>query len=1112
MLILLPLFLLLIPQLAFSNDNDGFEIKASTEVKDRNVDHVAMDAQNSAISKLTKLLNRNKGTGQEPVLLARLADLQQQNASIKFRIAHGSAHAMKLKINLDSYKLQMKQSILTLTQLINKYPNYVEIPEVYFMRGKGYEEIGEKEKASKDYMFLVKYFPEADHTIGAYMALAEFAIESNDHPKAIKHLLEVEKHSESPYYPFALYKLAWSNYNLKDIARALSYIERHIQYYNQHKEKYGKEATSTDDALRDNSLLDSTLFYIDGYEKKLSQYQSSEALAYFRKLESGPILGKMMVKFANLLRSHGLEEDLVKWKDQVISEEFKRPEALDVIIIAYDNQLNRHRYSQLVESSKDIVKLYKVNKTNDNFIKAQKLLLDTAESLQSLIIKNKNADGLSEYSSTLAAIYDSFTKIVEDSDPRIPQIHYNLAETLFQVKDFDQATIHYRWIVDHKKGKMQKDKGIDDAGLKAIGSRYEVLVQKNLIPKELIVVKLETKQSKDLDTSLSEWIGWVDLYIASASLADNFTFEANRALYQNGQVQKSVDRLNSFAIKNPSSKFAIPSATLVLDTYIETGSWEKLQQLSVSYLRESEWKGSSFNKRLMAVASDSTYKLIEAEYQNKNYEKTLTLANDFIVKYSKAERFSDCLYLAGNAALALNNNDLANSYYSKLILESPNSTNLSAALLSRATISENLYVFINAAEDYKRYLNLPSTLKKNDKIKEDDIRRKVLIYGWLSGDKNFLRKIIFDKTICTQSLISDCDKYNALSQENINFEMAWKNFKRDRSENKTLWAIFALDGSRSLSYRDRLVLVRQIASEWDSLDSLVKVHLTPITQAGLQKVFQINRMIINDIAPLRSKEAYIVHRVDVIKENENAAAKVMKLPWVRTRAVILSEMAGFYLDFARGIQALAGSTGEESPQVINKIILPFEEKGQEMRLKAFKMASNSAIEDDSFNLILTPFSKDNPSQVKGLSTLSVNKKNNLLNVDLLKSLDLNGGWSNLDPKDQNSRIKSLWLESLAAKKLNQVAFFLNEMRDKKVLSLKQMTLVKSLSLAASGSRGEGLAEIEENLKYFSPTEKLEIKKILIGYFSKSFCKEKVLKLDKEILEVEDSNSKTVVTK
>ena len=62
------------------------------------------------------------------------------------------------------------------------------------------------------------------------------------------------------------------------------------------------------------------------------------------------------------------------------------------------------------------------------------------------------------------------------------------------------------------------------------------------------------------------------------------------------------------------------------------------------------------------------------------------------------------------------------------------------------------------------------------------------------------------------------------------------------------------------------------------------------------------------------------------------------------RALVLSESADLYLDLSHGLSALPAPKALSSADLasyedtIRKLVMPFEEKGQDMRAKAFQIA------------------------------------------------------------------------------------------------------------------------------------------------------------------------------
>lgn len=1124
------------------------DITSSTaaEHHERNVDEVALLSQEVAISRLLVLLKKYKNSRQEAPLLSKLAELQSQKSSILFRLSHGGT---KGKAGLTAYHESLNTAINTLTTLITKYPTSPEMPLAYYTRGKSYEELEKKTQAAQDFQFLVAQFPNSEQSSPAYMSLAEFAIEAGNHQVAINYLKEIEKRPEDPHYPFALFKMAWAYYNLKDVDRALSYAEKQITYYNTIEKANGTNKAGTDDpvtsdsALKENTLLDVAVFYFDGFEKDEGKYSLENALSYFKKLENGPILGKMMFRYSKLLRSRSMEKELVAWKNLVLSKEPNRAENLDIIMITYEFQQNKRNYPALVEGARDFKALYTNKKAKESLkpetvAKAQKMILDTAETMQGLIVKNKATPEAKELSRTLAALYDVFTQVVAEEDPRIPQVHYNLAETLYTIQDFDGATANYRWITDHLRDIKDMNKAVlksvADAPLKAIAARYEVLRLKKLIPGEIKAVALGPEKSGEHDQLakkeplLAEWIKWIDTEndhrdgkekgnAASNSAWENFCFEANRAIYAQGDIRLAMERLEKFALDHPTSSYAIPSATLVLDTLTVSSSWELLYQRALDYKKVAAWKGLPFGKQLGAIASSSLFKQLEIRYHGKAKPETLTAerakelkqtlkdADDFLKEYKDSAQVAQCLSIAAAAALALGDQERAKGYLSRLIALERSPAHMpfiSDGLLSRAKIAEDNYDFTAATGDYRTYLSL------NSSPTLDDLRKKTLALAYISNTAT-LKSLLSDPTVCTASeaspLNEECENYRTLlkiagpAPDHEQTLDAFNRFRKlESGQAKALLAIYALQGAHTLAFRDRNVILRAVGMGWKDLDSITKFTLLPYLNTSIVKAFELNRAAMKDVAPLRADERYINSRVEVIRELENAVTKIMDLPWSKIRAGTMNSLASVYQDLAQGLTDISPPKGLNEQEVISyqetirRLVLPFQDKAQEIRSKAFEIASRSSIEEDAIVAIAGPFFTENPSQAKKYKSDVLDAEHACTEPKNLKFIDLSTdylpileAWEDkprekLGLEEITARSTTLfqaWSTAIKKKNLGMVAFLLQEAKEKNLFDSGEYNIIQAISLATAGARGEAVTQLQDSRKTLQRNSPEDTKKL-----------------------------------
>lgn len=1093
------------------------------------VDKAAYSYQKKAVLKLKRLLIKKKDTPQESKLLIRLALLQQQNADIAFRIAHADAFAMKKSIDLTFYKRLMLDSIKTLDRMVEKYPQDSDIAQAYLMRARANEEVGKRQFAIRDYRYLEDNFPRFNDRFSVFLALAEFAEETGDFDESIRYLKKLETlKTDSDYYPFALYKLAWGYYNLKDPRRSMYYVTRYVAYQNGHilrGEKENSEARSAR-LLRDEMLLDATTFYLKGVEMGIPQFRTQEAMAYFKSLARGPgstqVLSDMIIKFAKLLRAGGLEADLTSWKDQVVKSEGSRPESLEVLLLTFEDQVNKIRYEKLVDTAKDLQRHYQTYKDSYPFKGAEDLLLGQANKIQDLIKKHGKKSDTSALSLMLAVVYKTFLSLIsEDSDSRALVAHYNLAEAYSGFNRDSQALSHYVWILNQARYKKNRENAkqagvkIDDAGLKAISIRHNELVQKGLIPSDLKPLSIEKVKIVELEPELTEWIEWIgrvqglEEKSVDQEQIDFYHFEASRALYAKGHVSDAVDRMMVFVERNPKSKYAIPAASLVLDTMIESQKWNKAHTLANQFMGVEAWKGSSFGKKLFKVAADSYYKLTEVAFNDGNFSEVIKRAEHFEKKYAGSDRKGDFLNLVSRSALALHQDDEAMGFLSQLITDSSNSRHVEDSLLLRANAFEKRYEFGSAAKDFMVYLKRVASQPKPalNANEMNALKEKILLLTWLGNEPSQLLKLTSDALICGKSAVL-CDQYQALALNDqfshtgkVDRNLLQPNVVGTKSAkgNLATWSLLALRANASLGKDDRLKLMRWLSSGWEQLDPVLKFALMPhLVEIIPDTVGQIRKSF-SKMYPVHADEGSIATRSKLIKEVERSAQDVLKLPWARLQGAVLNEVAGLYMDLARDIQMVPAPKGLAEEErtayrdTMSQVSLPFERSGKEIREKAFKIASEFAIEDEVFQSISVPYFSENPEVAENLLPKIEFPTPNSIGVDLLEKLDRSGGWDNLSEGARNPTglFKAVWASALQSKQWNRVAYFLQQGKEKTVLSPQVLNLMRAISFASAGARAESLVLLGDSLGNFDGKQKRYLVVTLVRQYFNTLSRDKI---------------------
>lgn len=1112
----------------------------NTEDWDRKVDQAALLSQEAAIKKLKKLIQRYTNSREEAGLLMRLADVYQESAAIEFRITYAKANRNKSEVNLKQYHTILNSEIQVLDRLIQTYPRFFAIDQALFLRAKSHEELNHKAEAKSNYLTLVKGFPTSSRTISAYMALADLAITNNQHSEAISYLDEVKKHPTNSFYPFALYKLAWSYYNLKNIPNTLLYIEKHIQYF-EHLKLGPKSLSASDNAIRENSLMDAVVFYLEGNEADPKEYPLSSALKYFKKIEDGPLLGRMFLRFAKLLRSHQRDDDLIKWKDELIDKESSIPETIEVVMCLFDYKRNQNQMDQLIHISQDIIKLHRINDSkiadSESYISARKILSETADQLQAKFLNTKEVKISQPLLNTLSAIYGVFIQILPEQDPRLAQAHYNLAETLFKMSNFETATQHYLWITTHwnKSNPFQKN----EVQLRAIACRYEYLRQTKWIPTDIAAKNLDDSKPEELKSKLTpaafEWVSWIDSMSnaithsgqKSSEELNTFIFEANRSIYVRASTRIATQRLVQFALNQTHSQFAVPSAALAIDTSIKSENWSSTFDLATQFLK-LKWSDQTFTDRLRNVAEDSSYKTAEANFQAKDYLKAISQAKIVQGNFPNHPRTSDAILLMAKSYLELNQKNQAQFYFSKLIQDFPSSKGKEIALLQRAQFSEEAYDTQKAVEDYQAYF---ASLRSDPKDRsESEIKKRIYFLKWINEETNLVCPSVNKKSDTREDLLNDCHRYLALlilSQKAPSnlvkpqkleeyFQLALKGPK----ENRAVWSAVSLKFDSNLQLQDQIYLLRNLTKGWDNLDSLVQISILPSISTLIPKAFAQARMNLRKEVPMNKASAKaITRRAEWIKEYELVASQALSLPWNRIRVAVLNELSGVYFDFSSTLAQLP-TPKDISPEELHEyqkgvqqIVQPFSIKSQDLAEKAFQLASSSSVEDDVFNVSqenrLESSKKLQQKLKKSLPQITLNSKLEKLDINLIRliqpSLDLNSKnvaiartAFNQSSDKLPSLLKALWVDSFLNQNWTKNAFLLQELKSKKLLTLTESKMMQGLLLVGVGAKAEGLLELQAVANELESSTKLELDQILFRQYLHTFSVDTSIRLSQEI--------------
>lgn len=150
------------------------------------------------------------------------------------------------------------QALELYQQIIDNFPNYNRRDEVLYDLASSLYESGEKNRGIELFWSLIKNRGDSDFAADTWLQLGEHFFNANKLPQAIKAYGEAAKTAKPRIYSYAMYKLAWCDYNQKNYASALEKFRKVVNYAK--KQDAGVDLQKGDISERDKiQLVDEAL-------------------------------------------------------------------------------------------------------------------------------------------------------------------------------------------------------------------------------------------------------------------------------------------------------------------------------------------------------------------------------------------------------------------------------------------------------------------------------------------------------------------------------------------------------------------------------------------------------------------------------------------------------------------------------------------------------------------------------------------------------------------------------------------------------------------------------------------------------------------------------------
>ena len=567
------------------------------------------------------------------------------------------------KINTHKSDAYRKEALKLYQIILKNYPSYERKDEVLFVVAYNLYESGSKTEAIQNYNTLIKQYPQSRFVPDAYVQMGEHFFTSNDLTRARAAFEKAASFKLPKLYPFAVYKLAWCDYNAGEYQGSIDKFKEVISY---------AEGGSRDRIqLKNEALKDIVLAYaqIDAIDS---------ATAYFKE-KAGDRALDYVNKLAATYFDSGKFDQAIRVYKQLETEapnHVRAPAWQQKILLAYD-KLNKR--DKVVLEMKRLVADYGPNsawaKANAEQKGALAEAADLAESALRELVQDYHQEAIKTKSvatyKLARDIYRQYLETFPESDSAYSMRFY-YAEILYALEEWDEAAVQYDKVAaaDPKGSYAQKsaydailalEKSVDIAKGKlkkrelAAGEKIDERRAKGSV-ENTRSIKLQTVTKEIPEETIPDneqkLIAACEKYLAiSPGSKDEIVirYKAAFVYYDHRHFVEAAKRFGDIILKWPTDAWSQKAADLSLDILNTKEEWLALSDLAHKFLQNKKLTppGSKFEKEVAQIGEGAKFKYVMQVYEEKkDYVLAAREFKEFVAQYPKSEHAPKALYNA----------------------------------------------------------------------------------------------------------------------------------------------------------------------------------------------------------------------------------------------------------------------------------------------------------------------------------------------------------------------------------------------------------------------------------------------------------------------------------
>lgn len=626
--------------------------------------------------------------------------------------------------------------------VLREYPTYERKDEVLFNLAYNLYDLGKRDQAVKRYEELLKAYPGSKFVADAYVQLGNHYFEvANVLEKARTYYEKAYASSNPRIRSYALYKLAWCDFNAGEHEKALKKLQDTVEF----AEKQGKEKAFTD--LKNEAMNDSIRMFVE-------LNRADDAIAYYKAHAGKKKQITLTGKLADGLQGAGHHENAIKAYRYLLNDNPMAEAAPDYqqsIIKSYEGLRQRENVKAEV---KKLAELYRPGsswwKANDSkkdvlrngFNVAEEAMRTTVTEYHQEAQKTKQVETYKLARDIYKQYVDAFA--TGEDENFIADQAFNLkfyyAEILWALEEWEPAAKQYDGVAAFKIPNRQEAKEASNEKYRQQASYNSILaydklvkIERGLLAKSDLkegqkieenkkkgtiekAAKIQKRSAKELEEK--QLSGYENALVAACDKYNQLypknqdevdvAYQAAVIFYDKNKFVEAARRFGDIILKYPEEKRSSEAADLSMAVLEEKEEWLELNTLSRQFKANTRLTkpGSEFAKRVGGIVEGSQYKYVDEVVfkKEKNPKKALKLFLAFVEEFPKSDNADRALTYAMIISVDANELDTGAQLGERLLKEYPQTVFDLKAKYRLAKLYEQMANFQKSASMYEEFV------------------------------------------------------------------------------------------------------------------------------------------------------------------------------------------------------------------------------------------------------------------------------------------------------------------------------------------------------------------------------------------------------------------------